>query len=71
MKILQTIWTAITTENELLSTLLLLPETYLENFINVLIFSTLLGINSDKKTKTLYYYIYFMQFNKSIYSKSI
>lgn len=54
MKILQTIWTAITTENELLSTLLLLPETYLENFINVLIFSTLLGINSDKKTKTLY-----------------
>lgn len=54
MKILQTIWTAITTENELLSTLLLLPETYLENFINVLIFSTLLGINSNKKTKTLY-----------------
>lgn len=54
MGILQTIWTALTTENEMLSTLLLMPETYLENFINVLLFSTLLGISSDRKTKVLY-----------------
>lgn len=54
MGILQTIWTALTTENEMLSTLLLMPETYLENFISVLLFSTLLGISSDRKTKILY-----------------
>ena len=54
MGILQTIWTALTTENEMLSTLLLMPETYLENFISVLLFSTLLGISSDRKTKVLY-----------------
>lgn len=54
MGILQTIWTALTTENEMLSTLLLMPETYLENFINVLLFSTLLEISSDRKTKVLY-----------------
>ena len=54
MGILQTIWTALTTENEMLSTLLLMPETYLESFINVLLFSTLLGITSDKKSKILY-----------------
>ena len=63
MKILQTIWTAITTENELLSTLLLLPETYLENFISVLIFSTLLGITSSKKSKLLYIFITATLFN--------
>ena len=63
MKILQTICTAITTENELLSTLLLLPETYLENFISVLIFSTLLGITSSKKSKLLYIFITATLFN--------
>jgi len=54
MEIFQTIWTALTTENELLTNLLLLPVCLIESFVNVLIFSTLLNINSTKKTKTNY-----------------
>ena len=48
MEIFQIIWTALTTENELLTNLLLLPISFIESFINILIFSTLLKIRLHK-----------------------
>lgn len=54
MELFQTIWTALTTENEFLAMVLLLPETFLENFINMLLFTTLLNISATKRTKVTY-----------------
>lgn len=54
MEIFQTIWTALTTENEVLSTVILLPETFLESFINMLLFTTLLNITTTKKKQVKY-----------------
>lgn len=54
MEIFQTIWTALTTENELLTKIVLIPETFLENFINMLLFTTILNINTKKNNKVKY-----------------
>ena len=54
MEIFQTIWTALTTENEVLAKIILIPEIFLENFISMLLFTTLLNISADKKHKTNY-----------------
>lgn len=54
MEIFQTIWTALTTENELLTNIIVLPIGFIESFINVLLFTTLLNLNIDKKDKTRY-----------------
>ena len=61
MEILQTIWTALTTENEMLTKIItsvvLMP---LELFLSMLIFFTLLNIEATKKRKILYYIIFFI-----------
>jgi len=54
MEIFQTIWTALTTENELLTKFILIPSVFIENILNVLIFCTLLNISCSKQNKTLY-----------------
>ena len=54
MQIFQTIWTALTTENELLSNILLIPESFLETFLGMLLFTTLLNITTTKKSKLIY-----------------
>lgn len=54
MEILQTIWTALTTENELLTNIIFLPEAFIESIINVLLFTTLLNINATKNQKIKY-----------------
>lgn len=54
MEIFQTIWTALTTENELLTRILFIPEIFLENFIDMLLFSTLLNISSNRNIKLKY-----------------
>lgn len=54
MEIFQTIWTALTTENALLTNIIFLPEVVVESIVNVLIFTTLLNINVTKETKTKY-----------------
>ena len=54
MELFQTIWTALTTENEVLAKIILIPEIFLENFISMLLFTTLLNISADKKHKTNY-----------------
>lgn len=57
MEIFQTIWTALTTENELLTKIILIPESFLESFVNMLLFTTLLNIPSNRKQK-MYYVIF-------------
>lgn len=54
MEIFQTIWTALTTENALLTNIIFLPEVIVESIVNVLLFTTLLNINVTKATKTKY-----------------
>jgi len=54
MEIFQTIWTALTTENELLTKLIVIPVTFIENLLNMLIFTSLLSINSNKIDKLKY-----------------
>ena len=54
MEIFQTIWTALTTENELLTNIVVLPLGIIEMAINMLIFTTILNINSTKATKIKY-----------------
>lgn len=54
MEIFQTIWTALTTENELLSKIIVIPVTFIETFINMLLFTTLLNIETNKSNKIKY-----------------
>lgn len=54
MEILKTIWTALTTENVMLTNLLILPLFYLDAFVTMLLFSTILDIKSTKKQKITY-----------------
>lgn len=55
MEIFQTIWTALTNENELLSRIVFIPITFLETYINMLLFTTLLKINASKSNKLKYF----------------
>ena len=54
MEILQTIWTALTTENPLLLKFVSLPMLVIEIALSMLIFTTILDISSTKKQKILY-----------------
>ena len=54
MEILQTIWTSLTTENEVLTSIMIIPLIFLEAFISMLIFTTILNIQVDKKKKLIY-----------------
>lgn len=54
MEIFQTIWTALTTENELLTNILFLPIDIIEITLNMLIFTIILNFKSDNKTKIRY-----------------
>jgi len=54
MEIFQTIWTALTTENEFLSQFLLIPLIFLENFLGMLLFITLLNLSTSKSNKIKY-----------------
>ncbi len=54
MEILQTIWSSLTTENPTLTNIIGIPSIFLEVFISMLLFTTLLNINATKKQKWLY-----------------
>ena len=54
MEIFQTLWTALTTENEFLTNTLLLPICFIESLVNVLLFTTLLNITTAQERKTKY-----------------
>lgn len=54
MEIFQTIWTALTTENELLTSIVIIPVGILEMSVNMLLFTTILNIDSNRETKIKY-----------------
>ena len=58
MEILQTIWNALTTENETLTLIVCSPLTFIEAFVSTLLFTEVLNIKTDKK-KILYYVVIF------------
>lgn len=54
MKIFQTIWTAMTTPNETMVTILCSPLYFIEAIVNMLLFTTVLNIQCSKKSKIIY-----------------
>lgn len=54
MQILQTIWTALTTENHIAISFLLMPLSFIEAYVSMLIFTTFFNISSNKTSKFLY-----------------
>ena len=58
MNIFQTIWSALTVPNEMLIKILAIPLTFLDIFVCMLYFSSILNITTTKKRKILYVLIY-------------
>lgn len=54
MKIFQTIWTAMTTQNDVISSFIFFPMYYVDTFVNMLLFTTIFNIVSSKKSKIIY-----------------
>ena len=54
MNILQTIWSALTQSNEMLTNILLIPLAYVDAYVGMLFFTTVLNINSNIKKKLIY-----------------
>lgn len=54
MEIFKTIWTALTTENEITMNIISIPCTFLEITVSMLLFTLVLNFNADKKTKFNY-----------------
>lgn len=54
MEILQTIWSALTTENEVLTLIICSPLTFLEAYISALLFTKILNIETNNKKLLLY-----------------
>lgn len=54
MEILQIIWNALTTENVMVLKLTSMPMLILELTVSMLLFTTILDINSNKKNKIIY-----------------
>lgn len=54
MEILQTIWNALTTENEIITKATSIPMTILEIIVTTLLFTSILNIKSTKKQKIIY-----------------
>ena len=54
MEIFQTIWTALTTENEVLVNIISIPLIFVEAFVSMLLFTTILNIKTNIKQKIIY-----------------
>ncbi len=54
MEIFQTIWTNLTTENEVIMNILSVPLAFIDAYVSMLLFTTLLNISTTKKQKILY-----------------
>ena len=60
MELINNIWIALSTPNQLLITLLSIPFTILELFVTLIIFSTILKINISNKNKFIYITVTFV-----------
>ena len=58
MNILQTIWSALTTQSATLTNVLGIPLTYLDAYVIMLFFTTLLNIEVSNKRKIVYVIVY-------------
>lgn len=58
MEILNTIWTTLTTENEILIFLLSIPFCFVEALLTMIIFTTFFNISSSEKQKLIYVIIF-------------
>lgn len=58
MNILQTIWSSLTQSNEMLTNILLIPLAYVDAYVVMLFFTTLLNIQTTTKRKILYVLIF-------------
>ena len=58
MNTLQMIWSALTTENEMLFKIISIPLNYLDSLVCLLFFSTILNINLNSKKKLIYVLIH-------------
>ena len=58
MNTLQTIWSALTVQNEILTKILFIPLTFLDAFVCMLFFTTLLNIETTKKKQLIYVLVY-------------
>ena len=54
IQIFQTIWSSLTTENELLTTILGLPTIFIEALVSMLLFTTILNIKTNRKQQIIY-----------------
>lgn len=54
MELLNNIWTTLTTENEILTTVTGLPFIFLEMYVYMCLFTSVLNIPYTKKQKALY-----------------
>lgn len=54
MEIFQTLWTTLTTPNEELLKIISFPVILIDSFVNMLLFTTVLNIESSKKSKIIY-----------------
>lgn len=54
MEIFQTVWTALTTPNEVLLAMLSFPAYFLDTFIHMLLFTSILNIKCNRKIKFIY-----------------
>ncbi len=54
MEIFQTIWTALTTQNEVLTNIIGIPTVFIEAYVSMSLFTLILNISSDKNKKLLY-----------------
>ena len=58
MNTLQTIWSALTTPNELLFKIIAIPLTYLDAYVGMIFFTSILNIQASRKRKILYVITY-------------
>lgn len=56
IEILQMIWNSLTTENVMLTNIIGIPSIFIEAYISMLLFTTILNVNSTKQQKLIYFF---------------
>lgn len=54
MEIFQTIWTILTTENEVITNIIGTPTVFIEAYVSMLLFSLILNISTNRKQRLIY-----------------
>ncbi len=70
MNFIQTIWSALTTPNEMLTKFLSIPLTFLEFYVGMLFFTTILNIETTKKSRLIFTLVYVLIANILLFAIS-